>query len=79
VEIAESLFAPHIKAAFRRITRGEFHDDQRCWQEEEQRCQHPQADRRAAVMRSGGNPPRAQHGGNVEEQNIPEAHRAAQL
>src|SRR5208282_5708018 len=79
VEIAEGLFGPDVEPALGGKARGEFADHERRGDEEEERGKDPQADGGGTVVRGGGDPTRAEDGGDVEEQDVPEAHGAAQL
>src|SRR5947209_7175731 len=79
VKIAEGFFSPNVQPAFFRETRREFINDHGGRHKKEQRSNHPQANRRRAVVGGCGNPSRPKHGSNVEQQHIPKSHFLAQL
>src|SRR6185437_270314 len=79
VERAEGLLGPNVEAAFVGEARRKLVDDERAGDEEEERGEHPEADRGGAVVSGGGDPAGAEDGGDVEQQDVPEAHGLAQL
>jgi hypothetical protein len=79
VKGAEGLARPDVEAALLGESRGKLVDDQRSGDEKEDRGEHPEADGGGAVVAGGGDPARAEHGGDVEQQHVPEAHGFAKL
>src|SRR5260370_27937804 len=79
MKIAERFLTPHVEPALRWITCREVDEDQSGRQKEKQRGEHPKTDRRRSVVSSSGNPTRAEHRCDVEQEHVPQAHGAAQL
>ncbi len=79
VKFAEGFLGPDVEAAFVRKAGGEFDDDQCGGNEEKYGGENPERDGGGAVVRGGSDPARAEDGGDVEEEDIPEAHDAAEL
>jgi hypothetical protein len=79
MEGSECLARPDVEAAFLRKARRELVDDECAGDEEEESGEGPEADGGSAVVAGGGDPTRAEDGGDVEEQDIPEAHGFAEL
>jgi len=79
VKGTEGFAGPDVEAALLRKAGGKLVDDQRSGDEKEYRGQDPQADGRGSVVAGGGDPARAENGGDVEEKHVPEAHGFAEL
>ncbi len=76
-EWTEGRLAPHVQAAFTRISRRQLEDREHERDEEAQRGQHPEPDGGRSCRRRGRDPAQAEGGDEVEEDEVANAEDTA--